>query len=196
MNDSLFKETVKIFEDVNKWTNFTELYNVKERVQNSWISKLDNALKTRFVSEDINPKWSYKNINNGRDCRWFLSEFGENSLCFTWEILQSGQFSLWNSGSHNAQKIFELLKDEKFKPLVIGFQRIDKSVGTGYQFVENGNFYFNDFDDGNLTNDKLVWYAGNRTQDFLEQLSAKINRFRNDELLTGLLIELNEATKI
>lgn len=197
MNNALLREIEKIFEDQKKWDDFLELYEVKDKIVNHWITKLNQELRNQFQFDDSNQKWAYKNINNDiRDCRWYLKEFGENSLCLAWEIFENGKLSLWSSGSHNSEKIFSLLQQDRYKPLHLGFGRIDKFDGKGYQLIEWGNFNFGDEEDGSLKTNKLAWYAGNRTEEFLEQLTAKINRFRHDELLTSLLEELNESTKI
>jgi hypothetical protein len=40
----------------------------------------------------------------------------------------------------------------------------------------------------------LAWFAGNKTDLFLNQIAEKVNRFRKDAKVTNLLNELNSET--
>ncbi len=122
MQKELFNQTVKMFDQPEKWNSFLELVWEKDNIRNNWYSILKQAIDIQFNSIDTVEKWSY-NSWGVFDTHWYLTEFGDQSisLLFGWW----GELTLHaNGGLFNLQEINKLLKTSKFSPILSCFSRI------------------------------------------------------------------------
>jgi hypothetical protein len=191
MQKEIVKQAIDMFDTPEKWNSFLELSSVKDEIRNQWYQKLKTSVTKVFCEENVVNGWSFSAWNTW-DFRWYLTDFGRESFC----IWMSGhRIGLWvNSNVHDSQKITDLLNTDRFS-LIMSALRPDEVFSGDWKLVENGNFVFESPYNLQFDPDRLGWFAGNRTEDFITQLVQKINRIRKDEILTGLLIEINKMTK-
>ena len=197
MSYEVLKQVEKDFSDRGQWNSFLELMKYKDFIRNSWLEVLKAELNTCFAVENGVEKWGYTSKNIW-DYRWFIREFGQESLCLTFN---SQSLHLWASRNVlDIKKATSLLQEKKFIPIVSAFERHDEIHGedSDYKIIERGNFIFDadDSNDGHYSHDQIAWYAKYRTKDFVEQLKNKIDRFRRDNNITELFIEINRECKI
>jgi len=196
MSQEIFKQAEMFFEKKEEWYSFLDLLEYKDRIYWNWYKKCKYELNRRFQEEEIDKKgnWLYYSWGNF-DFKWFLKDFGHDSLCI-W--LQNSLFYLWANGNiYDVEEISKLLQQKKFIPIISAFERQDDIFlpNNWEKVVERGNFHFGDEYDGNFDNSRLAWYANFRTNDLADQIIRKVNRFRNNEEITLLLIEINQKTK-
>jgi len=191
MQKEIVNQAIAMFDTPEKWNSFLELSASKDEIRNLWYQKLKTSVTKVFCEENVVNGWSFSTWNTW-DFRWYLTEFGRESLCI-WMI--GHRVGLWvNSNVHDSQKITDLLNTDKFS-LLMSALRPDEVFSGDWKLVEYGNFVFEGPYNLQFDPDRLGWFAGNRTDDFIAQLVQKIDRIRKDETLTGLLIEINKMTK-
>jgi len=197
MSNDILQQVEKDFSERMQWYSFLELINYKDFIQNSWFDVLKAELNTCFASkENIVDKWGYVSINKS-DYRWFITEFGHESLCLSFDGLS---LHLWaNGGYFDLANITSLLQTEKFWPIYLAFDRRDdiKGADSSSKIIETGNFAFDETDsnDRKYNREQIAWYAKYRTKEFVEQIKNKIDKFRRDNTITELLIEINTTCK-
>jgi hypothetical protein len=197
MSYEVLKQVEKDFSEKAQWNSFLELIKYKDFIRNSWFEILKKELNSCFVVENVIEKWGYisKSI---WEYRWFVKEFGQESLSLTFN---SQSLHLWaNRNFLDIKKITSMLQEIKYIPIVSAFERHDEIHGADdeYKIIERGNFIFdeNDGNDGHYSHDQLAWYARYKTKDFVEQIKNKIDRFRKDNNITELFIEINKECKL
>lgn len=193
MSQEITKQAQELFDTPEKWEAFLELKNQSDKIYYSMFGKLKPLMHKKFIEEDVVAGWEAKQFHTC-DMRWYLKEFGEQSISLYWGWHK--QIRLWVFPDKNdVTKIHELMKTSEYAKLFSGFERVDGSISHEYIAYEEGNFHFDSDFDGYYTDWQLAWYAGNRSSEFVEQIAAKVNRFRKDEALTELLYKLNKETK-
>lgn len=193
MSQDLTKQALKMFDTAEKWDSFVELKNYADRMYYGQFGKLKPLMHKKFLEEDLVSGWEAKQFHTC-DMRWYLKEFGEFSISLYWGWHK--QLRLWVFPDRNdVAKAHDLMKNSEFSKLFSGFERIDNSLGNDFLAIEEGNFRFDSPYDGCFNDWQLAWYAGNRSQEFVDQLAEKVNRFRKDARLTELLYNLNKETK-
>lgn len=196
MNKEFLNKALQLFDTNEKWDSFLELSYNKENLKDLYFTKLFNSLNKKFKEKDIVQDWGYLSYNNGKDYRWFLSDFGENSIYIRYG--ERLNLYLWfHREKINVSHMRQLLNSEKYSALYCLLDRID-SFGNENEWMiikESGNFSFGSPYDGNFTEDQLAWYAGKETEEFVNQIAKKVNRIRKNPELTQLLRELNEQCK-
>ena len=191
MNQELIQEAKSMLNTSEKWNAFLDLTYQKDNIRNQWFTKLKDELGNTFLNNYFSSHWDFK-INGGFSIQWFLKEFGENSISL-W--LENENFSLYAPNNCNIEEIYKLIKSEKFLPLVNCFERSNSISNGGYIITDKGNFSFGTPYDTNFELDRLAWFAGNETENFINQITVKVNKFRLNEEVTNLLKELNQLTK-
>ena len=195
-------ETSKIFDNFEKWEAYLELCNQKQGIIKYWNSNFGLQIKNHFSEEKLlnlleekYPEWSFWS-NGNDDFRWHLKDFDENSLLICLEIEAGWKFSLWNNnGNFEDYKIRkELEKNSKLINLFGNNRIITPNTNHNYKIVEHGNFEFGTKFNTHISNDILSWYAGNKSEEFLNQIIKKINNFRTPEI-TKILREINTVSK-
>jgi len=193
MNQELFKQAMTMFNSPEKWNAFIELVSQKDNIIDQWFLKLTESAKKKFLAEDLVQGWEFKTWGTF-GMKWYLKEYGENSISL---ILDNGAFSLYAEPNfNNLEVIQKLLKTEIFAPLLQCFNRFDSLYQEGGKLItEDKNFSFGSPYDSKFDFDRLAWYAGNKSKDFLNQISEKVNKFRKDEKMNFLLNQLNQEAK-
>jgi hypothetical protein len=194
MQQELIKQAMGLFDTPEKWNLFLELVCRKDSIRDKWFTILKEKANKYFSTEGVVNGWGFKS-SGFWNFHWYLSVHGEKSISL-W--LEAGNFLLYADGSYiNIEEAESLLRTERFALIITAFGNNIQELFNGNYFVkEERNFIFDSPDDGNFHYDRLAWYAGNRTEDFLEQIIDKVNRFRKNPEITKLLHELNSETKI
>jgi len=197
MSYEILKQVEEDFSKREQWYSFLELTKYKDFIRNSWLEVLKTEMNNCFAVENVVEKWGYISRNIW-DYRWFIKDFGHESLC----LLFNSQFlNLYaNRNIFDIKKITSMLQEKRYIPIISAFERHDEINGedSEYKIIEKGNFIFNENDsnDGHYNLDQIAWYAKNKTTEFVEQIKNKINKFRMDKNITELLIEINTECKL
>jgi hypothetical protein len=192
---NILKQVEKDFSERIQWESFIELIGYKDNIRDAWFGVLKSQLNSCFAVEDIVENWGYVTYGIW-DYRWFINEFGPESFCL---FFDSMSLHLWaNKNYYNLKKISQLLNKKNYIPIKNSFDRIDEinDENNEWKIIERGNFIFGDANDGNFNFDQLSWYARFKTKEFASQIKEKINKFRKNEEVTNLLIEINKLCKL
>ncbi|MGZ0707493.1 hypothetical protein ACWPKO_04055 [Coraliomargarita sp. W4R53] len=189
----------KIFPSAEAWNAFNELVNARQSVVDEWYRIATQRLQ-KELSEllKLNKDWSFCNWDHDREIKVYLKEFGDESLLigFGWQY----QFHLYlfNPSKFNTTIIDELLRADKFTPVLDCVDNLDKNrlYEEKTKAMSNRNFRFGSVNDGRLDPNELAWHAGNETDEFVKQALEQIEKFTSDTHITELMIELNRQAKI
>ena len=78
------EQTAKIFDTPEKWEAYLDLVSHKERIIQMWNNRLSEKIKQHYSNED-SQEWGF-HVEDNNDFRWYLKEFGYNSLLLCFEI--------------------------------------------------------------------------------------------------------------
>jgi hypothetical protein len=110
MSYEVLKQVEKDFSDREQWNSFLELMKYKDFIRNSWLEVLKAKLNACFAVENVVEKWGYTSKNIWK-YRWFIQEFGQESLCLTFN---SQSLHLWSNRSVlDIKKVTSLLQEKK-----------------------------------------------------------------------------------
>jgi hypothetical protein len=196
MSQEIFNQAEKFFEKKEEWYSFLNLWEYRDGIFWNWFAKCKQELNRRFQDIEIDErnKWLFVSWGNF-DFKWYLEECGTDSLGI---YLQNSIFQLYANGNlYDVEEITKLLQQKKYAPIAGAFERQDEICpGNSWaKVLERGNFRFGDDYDGHFDNPRLAWYANFKTEEFADQIVRKVNRFRNNEEITNLILEINEKTK-
>jgi len=196
MSDGMVMEAAALFDDHEKWISFFELCDLRQRIYEYWVRKATQTIRDHFY-KTRSDKWvcePYGDTN--RDTRWYLREFGMNSLGITIGWFYEIVLHLPDGDGYDTNAITEKLSRPEFMPISMAFDRIDYQQKDGKKLVECRNYIFDGQDDGGIMQyHDLAWYAGNQTGAFVTQVIGKVERLICDPKVTDLIIELNATTK-
>ena len=185
MNQDLIMQAIQIFDTYDKWDAFIVLSNNIPEIRRRYFERLKSDL-TKHFSKDIAESWSFVAIHN-EQYRWYLSEFGYESLGLLW---RANDFLLWcNPDKIDANKVRDLLNTPDFNIIFNCFDNIDSLSNPLHHFVQEKHRYtFRDSTSYSAPDEddynKLAWFAGNKTDELIELIAIKINKFRTIEITT------------
>jgi hypothetical protein len=198
MQKELLNRAMGIFDSPEKWNAFIEIANQKEEIKKLYFQKLHQFLWKYFHENQIKG-WGFDTWGDPKeDLCWYLEEFGKESLALRIGWKYQFHLNLIDTANFDSKMMNELLKSE-YSSLFASFDRLDKQYGINSKAEEWRNYSFNSpydsfFDWAQV--DYLAWYAGNRTEEFANQIIKKVEKFTKDEKLTKMLYELNYITQI
>ncbi|MDZ4809264.1 MAG: hypothetical protein SGI96_13495 [Bacteroidota bacterium] len=185
MEKELIEKSLELFSIPEKWNAFLELSFLKDKIIEHWKSKLKKYIIEKI---DLPEAWDF----NQNGMQWYLKEFGNNSLSI-W--LEGEHFSLYAEQAHyDVDLINNKLKEHKFKSVNDSIMYKDIGFGNGYFFREKGRFEFENLYDNNFDSNRLAWFAGNKPDEYVNQIRKKLQPFFENST-TQLLIELNRISK-
>ena len=196
MSPDLINQAISIFDSFDKWNAFIELSNAKESIKVKYFEKLRQEL-INYFRNDLRKDWAFKPISPSL-YRWYLNDYGSDSICIVW---RQDDTLLWsNIISVDVQMAINLLNTPDFNSIFSCFDYQDSLSNTIlHHYCEEKHRY--KFDDSTSysgiteqNSDKLAWFAGNKTDEMVNQISEKVNKFRTPEI-TEKLIELNRRCK-
>ena len=186
-------QLVGMFDTAEKWIVYLEMVRRKDDIRNRWYRTLGQEMRTHFLADDVK-EWGVTSWEMF-DMKWFLREFGENSVCLVMGWMGQLHLRVWGE-QNDVIKVREEVIQAKYAPLIAAFDRKDKMLnGPEIVMEAAGNYCFGTPYDGHFDSEMLAWYAGNRTADLVEQIAAKVDRYRKSPEVTQLLIDLNRNTR-
>jgi hypothetical protein len=199
MQQELLNQVKNLFDTFEKWNAFLELSAQMGEIKTNFFTKVRDPLYKYFIENPVEG-WVCESWGNPDfDLRWYLTDFGKNSLgigiAWTFDFV----LTLEDAEKFDSVKIEQLLKTPEYSKILTAFERIDyQFTEVRRKIIETGNYQFGspydyNFKDPNKT--ILSWYAGNRTNEFVDQIIKKVERFRKDTEVTRLLRQLNELSK-
>lgn len=198
MQKELLNHALALFDTPEKWNAFVEMAKQKDLMIYRYFQKLKYPLLKYFNENPVKgwicDSWGDPNF----DFKWYIKDFGKNSLALTIGWRFEFHLHIEDISNFDTNKINELLKSD-YTLLLSAFDRIDRQYDTKSKVVETRNYAFNSPYDSNFDNsqlDKLAWFAGNETERFAEQIINKVEKFRKNEILTKMLYEINERSRI
>ena len=198
MHKELLNQAIAIFDSPEKWNSFVELANQKETIKWHYFQKLKQPLLNYFNANPVEGWVCEPWGDQLYDIRWYLKDFGKNSIALAIGWRFHFVLHIEDTNAFDTKKIDDLLRSD-YSILLSSFDRVDRQFENQLKAVEVRNYSFNspydtNFEDSQL--DKLSWFAGNKTESFVEQIIKKVERFRQDKDLTKMLYDLNAQTKI
>lgn len=191
MQNEFLHQASKLFPTFDHWQSFLELADKKDSIWESWFTEATVKIRRHFV-ETLPTEWACEPFGvTHRDTRWFLREFGLDSLGLSFSNHYRFDLQLRNHQKFDPVKTVGNLRSGEFRGIFMAFERIDRQFDLGSELIEIGNFHFQTPNDGNLMHRELAWHAAHQTNDFVDQAIAKIERFTNNEDVTALLKQLN-----
>lgn len=195
MQKELINTASELFPTFEHWQSFLELSNSRDAIMESWYIEATARIRRHFM-ETLPPEWACEAWGaTNRDTRWFLREFGPESLVVSYGWHYRLDLRLSDRQKFNAQTISKLLKESTYTPIHLAFDRIDRRFDWGSELIEIGNFKFGIANDGNFSPHDLAWHARHQIDIFAEQAIAKIERFTNSQRVTELLKQLNQVAR-
>jgi hypothetical protein len=196
MSQEVFNQAEEFFKGKEEWYSFLNLCDYRDRISWNWFQKCKQELNHRFQETEIdeNNNWLFVSWGNF-EFKWYLKDFGTESLCI---YLQNSIFQLYANGNlYDIEEMTNLLQRKEYTPIVSGFERQDEICpGNSWaKVLERGNFRFGDDYDGNFDNLRLAWYANFKTNELADQIVRKVNRFRKNDEIIRLILEINKKTK-
>jgi hypothetical protein len=181
----------KLFAEVEDWKSLLELRDKIQEIKDHWFSKATTALQNRLRT-GLPPEWRLDSKFGGfKDSRVYLAQFGPRSLALAYGWDYELHLIIEDFEVFDADKLNTLLQAQRFSTILQGFERIDRSFEMGSKAMCYRNFSFGSPHDGNIPPEELAWYAGNRTEEFVDQAMAQLERFTKSQEITRLLVELN-----
>lgn len=189
MNEELLKQAMSLFDSIDKWAAFIELINKNGDIQNRWRKKLKQEVVNRERFE-LGNEWDISIDSNGDFITWFIRDATINSINIGYADNHLRVFY----EKLDTEKVNELIKNPRFDKIKQCFDRIDGQDNATIAW-ETNNFYFDTPYDGNFSDTRLLaWFAGNRTEEFADQLINKVRKFQTPEI-TELFREINLKCK-
>jgi hypothetical protein len=188
---------------INLITTF--LSKGEDGITNKWWKMLFKEVYNRELShKKNNPDWEWEvQMWEYPEKSWFLKWFvkgeKEEEREFNSLIIQfcAGTLLIGYKGL-DGNKVRKLITESRFDAIKECFDRIDDQPSFKDRHIgkEGGNFKFGDDNDGKFIDDsEFAWYAGNKTEEFADQLIAKVRKFQTPEI-TALFKEINAKCKI
>lgn len=193
MQRELIHSAAGLFPTFEHWQSFLELSDSREAIWNSWFISATSRIRQHF-EETLPAEWDCEAWGDtSRDTRWFLREFGSESLGVAYSYQYRLDLILHDKQRFNTDSISRLLRESNCRPIQLAFERIDYRSVWGSELIEKGNFKFGTAHDGSFLERDLAWHAAHNEDAFVEQAIAKIERFTKRAEVTEVLRRLNRV---
>jgi hypothetical protein len=170
MNKKIANQLSSIFYPVEKWDAFWDIYTECDKLIVPWITTGARAVREIYKASPEDG-WSCEEWGLPRDTRWFLSEYGENSVGFGfgWDTIEL-HLHLPNYDENKHQRASELLKSSNFPAIQQRFagkpnasKKKDGSIAW--------NNEFNPYPDiTNCKTQRIAWRAQHDSKQFAETM--------------------------
>ncbi|WP_435524677.1 hypothetical protein [Chryseobacterium indoltheticum] len=190
MNDELLMKAMLLFDTNEKWESFSELMNINGNIQAKWWKKL----QTEIYNREVKKMMKIGVFTFGIIGIYFgmLKGYSEKSLAI--HFWGDGFRIFSDYGDLDPEKVNELVKHPRFDSIRNAFSRIDSSNNETIA-LEIRNFSFGTSFDENFPNSRsLSWFAGNKTNEFADQLIEKVRKLQTKEIVE-LFKEINNTCK-
>jgi hypothetical protein len=198
MADYITRQVEELFTDHEQWESFLELCGQKNNLCNAWWQGFISKMNKCFIVDRAVENWNFTALG-GWNFKWFLKDYGPESLCL-WSREWYSQYSLglWvNPSVFDNLKISNMLQDSRYLPLISVFDSHDAigSPENPHKVVELWKYEFDTQNSGPYGFDQVSWFAHYKADPLLEETVKKIDRFRKNTEITGLLGEINKLAK-
>jgi hypothetical protein len=196
MTYEVIDKVENLFKDKEQWEDFLTIANQRNPIKDAWWRKFSLEINKTIKAVD---NWGYSSINQ-YDSRWYINEFGVDSLCFiTGNIWNKYSICLWAPQNKYDLKAlsFHLQEGKYSEPIKNKFDRLHYigNENTQEKFVEH--IIPNQVSENEVFDlERLAWYANYQTTELVTLVIVKINRFREDKEIYDILKYLNTETKL
>jgi len=117
MQKELIYSASKLFPTFEHWQSFLELANSKDAIVTSWFIEATTKIRRHFI-ETLPTEWDCAPWGTtDLDTRWFLKQFGPDSLTVSWAHLDTApEIGLEKGGSStNGQKTNQPKEEDEDK---------------------------------------------------------------------------------
>jgi hypothetical protein len=142
MQKELLNQALALFDTPEKWNAFLEIANQKETMKWHYFQKLKHPLLKYFNDNQVKGWVCEPWGNTDYDLRWYLEDFGKNSLALAVGWTFHFVLHIEDTNSFDTTKIDQLLKTD-YSILLSSFDRIDRQFEPQLKVVEVRNYSFN-----------------------------------------------------
>jgi len=179
---SLINKTSELLKTPDQWDNYCELVELKDQIINMWRQSVHNSIMEYFNHPDNQIEgWKFDFTKHGLmpHFRWIPTNC---DTIFTINLYQFKDFNLWlHANEIDSDAVKKKIKSDQFKRLLSNHRNDDDSHAW-FIFQEKGNFYFEGATcNGNFDYRRMLWYAYHRFDDYIKQLTEKLNLIRTEE---------------
>ena len=196
MNKELLNQSKDIFNTQDKWNALFEIHNQSKFIIEHWLTIGARALRDSFADD---PVWGCEKWDNERDTRWYLKEFGRESvgIGFGWGEVEL-HLHLIDSSTDSQNPAVELLRSPAFKPLLELFEletTPPKHYDEGSLAYNTTLNPFSGATDTQARQRELAWLAAHDPKFYVEKMAGIIRRLTADSIYTGLFQEFNRQIR-
>ncbi|MFN8238946.1 MAG: hypothetical protein U0T77_12315 [Chitinophagales bacterium] len=174
--DKYLEKITEIFDTYEKWKSFQKLKSYEINIKNYFIEKAIGKINSIVKEKEyIKKGWTFSRDNSSSIAFVCYPERIKNREISFW--FENNKFSLWIDISkfdkEGMQKKLFLHKDQ-FEFLFKGnFTSYLHKPDSLYKIEEVGYFYFDNPNDYCYDFESLVWFMGNKSEEFANQLLEK-----------------------
>lgn len=196
MQNELITDASKLFPTFDHWQSFLELLNQKDAIKDFWFIDATTRIRRHFM-DSLNTEWGFEPFGSPqRDTRWFLREFGPDSLAISFAFYYRFDLKIWNAQRFAAKPVTDGLKTSDFGSVLLAFGQIDRQGEWGSELIQTNGFSFGEGGRRPNTDLELAWFAAHETEAFVAQAVEKIERFTSSQEATEALRKLNQMAQI
>jgi len=191
----------KIFADADNWNAFSEMAAHRDSIINTWYKAATDQIRLHFHNKPSD-RWSSSPWDNEYDTKFFLSEFGDQSIFIGYGWKYEFHLYVGDSNQFDFNQMNELLTQDQYSGILEAFNLPPSPISHGNDggksiLANRRHFKFSHNDSVSFVEDEseLAWYAGNRTDEFVQQAIAQLEKFTKNEEITHLIGELNRRSK-
>ena len=175
----MLEKAIQLFDTPEKWDAFCELCNSREEIEKRWWIKLLNEIEKRERKSGM-PDWDI--CVKDENIWWYIK--GENDDTLLINFWKEDTRVYFDEGL-SPKKVKDFLKNPKFEVIKNCFDRNEGSDNEEVICLEKHNFSFGD----NVSEQTLLWFSGNKTEELADQIIAKVRKFQTHEI-TALFKEI------
>ncbi|RYD49504.1 MAG: hypothetical protein EOP85_01500 [Verrucomicrobiaceae bacterium] len=192
MKNDLITEASKLFPTLEHWQGFLDLSALTVSIKESWLTEATSRIRRHFMTS-LDSQWAFEPFGAPlRDTRWFLKDYGSDSLALYFTNYYRLSLGVWNPQNFKNQPVVDALKTSEYGSILVAFGRIDQQNTDGLQLIQHRDFSFASCDLKHLSESDLAWCAAHETDLLVAQAIEKIERFTNDPSVTGAIRRLND----
>lgn len=197
-NRQLLQQSVSIFDTLEKWNALFEIHSLAGQIIETWMEEGACALRSDFAGRP-SADWTCEEYEAKRETVWYLSELGRDSisLVFAWPLWEF-HLIFKAPAPFDETEAKRLLGTDEFQPLLANFNPDEVlNKAGGYRSLASDST-FNPL--SNVSEEptrlrELAWYAGHKTDRFVDEMSKHVRRITDNRTLTALVMELNVQAK-
>lgn len=184
MSKQLTNAAIEVFSSFDKWDAFINLIELRDGIQKVWVEKAKSKIKENFRS---NEKWKVE-YGNWCDVRWYL--ISPSSIRMNFWLSWDGNFHfvIPIENGPRAEVVKEIFGQIKYDSIrYVWGTDVQTNINFEIKLRQEGKWLFGCDYDNDLKYDRLVWFFGNETEKFIQQIKDKVEAFQCSEIVELLL---------